>query len=300
MKILVTGAFNCSKQQLKQIESLGHEVVFMQNEKDDIPCDYDCVEGVVCNGLFLFHDLEKFTSLRYVQLTSAGYDRVDVEYLKSKGVKLFNARGVYSIPMAEFCLAGVLSLYKNMPTFYENKKGKLWEKIRTNRELFGKKVLIIGAGSVGSECAKRFKAFGCSVTGIDIYPVKNDCFDEVLPLDSLSSVLAHADVVVLTLPLTKDTENLFSVESFNAMKEGSVLVNIARGKIVDENALLSALETKLMGAVIDVTSVEPLPKESKLWDLDNVILSPHNSFVGDGNSDRLYSLIIQNLTSESL
>ena len=111
MKLLITGAWHSSEEQLNNIKALGHSVVFMQNESDTLPCDCSEVEGVVCNGLFLHHPIESFDNLRYIQLTSAGFDRVDMRYGQERGITIHNARGVYSIPMAEFAISGVLALH---------------------------------------------------------------------------------------------------------------------------------------------------------------------------------------------
>ena len=158
MNLLVTGAWSEGKNCIAELEAMGHTVTFMQYEKDELPCSYEWVEGVICNGLFLTHPIEKFTNLRYIQLTSAGFDRVDMDYVKSHGIKIHNARGVYSIPMAEFALCGVLQLYKQAAFFRENQRKHLWEKHRGLLEIAGKNVLIVGCGSVGNECAKRFAA----------------------------------------------------------------------------------------------------------------------------------------------
>ena len=120
MNLLITGAWRCSQDELNALKKLGHTILFMQNEKDELPCPYESVEGVICNGLFLYHDIEKFTALSYIQLTSAGFDRVPMEKIAGRGIVLHNARGVYSVPMAEFALCGVLDLYKQSRYFYEN------------------------------------------------------------------------------------------------------------------------------------------------------------------------------------
>ena len=164
---------------------MGHEVVFMQYEKDALPCEYEWVEGVICNGLFLSHPIEKFPNLRYIQLTSAGFDRVDLDYVKVHGIEIHNARGVYSIPMAEFAICGVLQLYKQSAFFREDQRQHLWEKHRGLLELSGKTVLIVGCGSVGNECAKRFSAFGCQVIGVDLFPREDGMYREILPLEQL-------------------------------------------------------------------------------------------------------------------
>ena len=296
MKILVTGAFNCINEQLKAIESLGNQVIFMQNESDVLPCDYTWIEGVICNGLFLYHDIKKFTNLKFIQLTSAGFDRVPMDEVERLGIKIFNARGVYSIPMAEFALTGVLSLYKGFKFFCENQAQKSWVKNRNLIELFNQTVCVVGAGNVGTECAKRFKAMGCKVIGVDLYPRVDEDFEIIYPLDKLDFALSNADVVVLTLPLTEQTRGLFNKHRFAVMKDGGVFVNISRGAVVDEVALSSALSSgKLYGACLDVFDKEPLGSDSPLWDYQNVIITPHNSFVGNNNNERLFKLILENL-----
>jgi phosphoglycerate dehydrogenase-like enzyme len=294
MKLLITGAWKCTREQLNQIEAMGHSIVFMQNEKDELPCSYEEVEGVICNGLFLSHPIEKFTSLRYIQLTSAGFDRVPMEYVQAHRIEIHNARGVYSIPMAEFAISGVLQLYKQSRFFYENQKKSVWEKHRGVLELYGKMVCIVGCGNVGTECAKRFNAFGCKVLGVDLYPREDIAYEKMYALENLDEALSQANVVVLTLPLTEETRYMMNDGRFAKMKDGSVLVNIARGAIVDEKALLKALDEKLLGAVLDVFEEEPL-SASPLWEKENVILTPHNSFVGDGNENRIFQVILRNL-----
>ena len=294
MNILITGAWNDGKNCMDEIKAMGHQVVFMQYEKDALPCAYDWVEGVVCNGLFLSHPIENFSNLRYIQLTSAGFDRVDMSYVTAHGIEIHNARGVYSIPMAEFALCGVLQLYKQAAFFRENQRQHLWEKHRGLSELCGKRVLIVGCGSVGNECAKRFTAFSCRVTGVDLFPREDSLYDRILPLEQLDEALKTTDVVVLTLPLTEQTKHLFNEERFDSLKSSAVLVNIARGAIVDTEALLQYIDN-LGGAVLDVFEEEPLTETSLLWDNENVILTPHNSFVGEGNSMRLKEIVLSHL-----
>ena len=161
-------------------------------------------------------------------------------------------------------------------------------------ELFGKRVLIVGCGSVGRACAERFSAFGCETSGVDVVSVDSPLFDRVFPIGEIGNVLPEYDVVVLSLPLTPATERLFDARLFSRMKDGAVFVNLARGALVDLPALLDRLP-RLRGAVLDVFPEEPLDPSSPLWDEENVILTPHNSFVSDGNAERLRRLIYQNL-----
>ena len=294
MNLLVTGAWSDGKNCISELEAMGHNVTFMQYEKDALPCDYEWVEGVICNGLFLTHQIEKFINLKYIQLTSAGFDRVDMNYVKAHNIEIHNARGVYSIPMAEFAVCGVLQLYKQAAFFRENQKQHLWEKHRGLLELAGKNVLIVGCGSVGNECAKRFKAFGCTITGVDLYPREDSLYSEILPLDKLDEALRQADVAILTLPLTEQTRHLIDESKLSLMKDGATLVNIARGAIIDTNALQNHID-RFTGAVLDVFEEEPLNENCPLWDKQNIILTPHNSFVGEGNGGRLREIIIRNL-----
>ncbi len=294
MNLLITGAWQSAKDYISDIERFGHKVVFMQQEKEKIPCDYVWVEGVICNGLFLYHDIELFQNLRFIQLTSAGYDRVPMDYIQQHEIDIYNAHGVYSIPMAEFAVSGVLQIYKQSRFFYENQKKHTWEKHRELIELADKQVCIIGCGSVGTECAKRFRAFGCEIIGVDLLLRNNVNYDQMIGIDDLQLVLPSVDIVVLTLPLTEKTKHLINNEMLHNIKEGAILVNIARGAIVDRNALMDHIG-RLGGAVLDVFEEEPLCADSPFWSMSNVIITPHNSFIGNGNKDRLDKVIIKNL-----
>ena len=295
MNLLVTGAWRCTREQLDDLGRMGHHVFFLQQEADALPLAYEQVEGVICNGLFLRHPIEKFTNLRYIQLTSAGFDRVPMDYVESHGIEIHNARGVYSIPMAEFAISGVLQLYKQSRFFMDNQRQRRWEKHRGLVELYGRQVCVVGCGSVGTECAKRFSAFGCRVVGVDLYPRADANYARMERLERLDAVLPESDIVVLTLPLTGESRHLMNSSRLEKMKPGAVLVNIARGGVVDTAALTDWLRDGRGAAVLDVFEEEPLDAASPLWEMENAILTPHNSFVGDGNQDRLYKVIKGNL-----
>lgn len=299
MKLLVTGAWKYTKEQLAELKKNGHYIYEMQNEKGDMPCAYNEIEGVICNGLFLYHSIENFTALKYIQLTSAGFDRVPMSYVHDHGIEIYNARGVYSIPMAEFAISSVLQVYKHHDFFKENQKKHRWDKQRGILELYNKNVCIVGCGNVGTECAKRFNAFGCAVYGVDLFPQMNNTYVEILPVSELRYAISKADIIVLTLPLTEDTKHLISTDEMGIIREGSVLVNIARGAIVDTEALIQILQKKEIFVAMDVFEEEPLPEDSPLWDMDNVIITPHNSFVGEHNGDRLWEVIKSNLMNWS-
>lgn len=289
MNLLITGAWTDAPKHIAEIESMGHQVMFLQQEIDELPCTYDWVEGVICNGLFLSHSISRFSNLRYIQLTSVGFDRVQMNEINRRNIEIHNARGVYSIPMAEFVITGVLNLYKNMARFYEQQKRHEWVKYRSIRELAGSKVVIVGCGSVGTECAKRFKAFECQVIGIDLF-TRDDCnYDVIKGLQELQIEATNADVMILTLPLTEKTRKLIDKDILDLFK--GILVNVSRGGIVDQQVL----QQWNGAAVLDVFEEEPLEENNLLWDKENTIITPHNSFVGNGNAERLRKLILMNL-----
>lgn len=292
MNLLLTGAWSQARECTDELRAMGHEVAFLQWEQDGLPCDPDWVEGVVCNGLFLHHPMGAFRNLRFVQLTSAGYDRVDLQEVDSRGIVIRNARGVYSAPMAEFAVASVLATYKRLGEFHDQSRRHEWAKLRDLRELVDKRVLIVGCGSVGQACARRFGAFECKVRGVDLVPLRLDCFDEVRGLESLDGELTRADVVVVCVPRTERTTHLVKA---SLLKKGAILVNISRGATVDLHGLDSGST-----AVLDVFEEEPLPADDPLWDASNVIITPHNSFVGEGNASRLTRVILANLSDEEL
>ena len=282
MKLLVTGAWSGAQEHFETLVSMGHEVIWMPDERGALPDGAQMAQAVICNGLFLYHPHEKFPNLRYVQLTSAGYDRVPLAALERRGITVRNARGVYSIPMAEFALCGVLQLYKQSRFFRQNQTDRRWEKHRGVLELYGKTVCILGIGSVGRECAIRFGAFGCRVLGVNIRPRPVEHFDIVYPMEELNAALSMADIVVLAIPLTDETQHLINAERFQCMKSGAVLVNLARGAVVDTTALLDALDSHLGGAVLDVFEQEPLAADSPPMDKGKCPAHPSQQFCGGG------------------
>ena len=295
MNLLITGAWKTDETILDELKRMGHSVVLMNNESDSVPCDYDSVEGIICNGLFLHHPIEKFSSLSYVQLTSAGFDRIDLDYAVQHGITVNGAAGVYSIPMAEYALFSVLSFYKKNNFFYQSKINHEWNKNRDLVELSGKRVCIVGCGNVGIECAKRFSAMGCHVDGIDILQKETQFFSKIYPVDDLEKVIANVDILILCVPISDKTFHMIGKEQFELLSNGCIIVNISRGAVIDSDSLVHALKNKNIYAALDVFEEEPLSHDSALWDLENVLITPHNSFVGDGNKERLHNVIFKNL-----
>lgn len=296
MNLLLTGCFNYSEEQKQALHSLGYTIYFMQQENEELPLAAGHIDATVCNGLFLNHNIEDFSDLKLIQLTSAGFDRVPISKIKVRGIELYNARGVYSTPMAEWVMFRVLEHYKKGWFFRNAQDNASWIKHRGLREVAGTKVAIVGAGNVGQEVAMRFQAFAAETTGFDIHTNKTVGFDHMALTETLHDRVGEFDVVVVTAPLLPSTRNLINRPVLMAMKLGAILVNIARGGLIDEQALCEILiERKDLFAALDVFENEPLPNNSKLWTLENVAVSPHNSFVGDGNNARMFDMMYNNL-----
>ncbi len=294
MNLLITGAWAEAEDYRAELEAMGHTVLTTPKEKTPLPCPYEWVEGTVCNVLFQYHPLEAFTNLRYIQLTSAGTDRVDVDAIARRGIELRNARGVYDIPMAEHAVWGVLSLYRE-GRFYERRREEhRWKKHRGERELFGKTVCVVGCGSVGTTCAEHFGAFGCRVIGLNRTIREDPAYERIFGMDAAADVLPEADVVILCLPIGPETRHWMDREKLALLKDGAILVNISRGAVADTEAVLEALP-RLGGAVLDVHETEPLPEDSPLWDQEKLIITPHSSYVGEGDAARQAALFMKNL-----
>lgn len=294
MNLLITGAWDRASNAAPLIREMGHNVVLLQQEADALPCPAEWVEGVICNALFSYHPIETFPNLRFIQLTSAGFDRVPMEQVRARGIEIHNAGDVYSIPMAEHAIACALWFYRGLGAFRDNQRAHVWEKRRDLKELKGSPVLIIGCGRVGTACAKAFKVLGCQVFGIDAEIRTDASFSEIQGIDGLEDGLKMADIVVVSLPLTQETRHVLSHRELSAMKDGTLLINISRGAVVDTAALSDHL-SRLGGVALDVFEEEPLDRDDPLWDQENVLITPHNSFVGDGNSERLQAVIMGNL-----
>ena len=296
MNVLVTGAFQLNSEELAALEAAGHKVFLHPDERTPVE-QPERYEAVVCNGLFLYNPIGSFTNLRLIQLTSAGLDRVPLDYVRAHGIELHNAAGVYSVPMAEFAIGGILQLYKQSRFFAANQAQHKWEKHRGLLEMSGKRVCILGCGDVGREIAKRLKAFGCRITGVNRTVRVLPDFDEVLPLDKLAETAAACDILVCCIALTPETRSIVSEEIFGRLHDGVIFVNVARGALADEATLTKWLQSGGR-AVLDVFEEEPLPESSPLWNMENAIVTPHNCFASDGNRARLWAVISTRLIGD--
>ncbi len=296
VKTLITGALKINEKQKAELENKGLDIIFVQNETEKLEIDVSEIEFVICNSLFMYNDIKRFKKLKYIQVTSAGLDRLPIDYINENNIKLFNARGVYSIPMAEWTILKILEIYKHSREFYQKQDKKIWEKNREILELNDKKVAILGFGSIGNEIAKRLKAFNTNITAVDIVEISNEYINECYNISEIKKVLPDKDIIISTLPLTKDTKGFINEEKLMLMKDKSIFINLSRGGIVNEKDLIKILKTeKLLGVALDVFETEPLEAKSELWEQKNIIITPHNSFVSENNNKRMYDVLLNNL-----
>lgn len=233
--------------------------------------------------------------LRWIQSTLAGPGGLDPALLAN--VTVTTAAGVASVPIAEWVIAAMLMFAKGWPGLWRKQQAHAYDRF-VPRELAGSTIGIVGLGAIGSEVATRAHAFGCRViamrrtVGAQPHPLA----DEMVPPSELHTLLRASDYVVLAAPLTDQTRGLIDAAALSSMKPDAVLINVARGGLVDEAALVDALRAGTIGgAALDVFAVEPLPADSPLWDLEQVILSPHISAGTDRYYERATALFCENL-----
>lgn len=228
-------------------------------------------------------------SLQWIHSTAAGVSQLMYPELRTSGVIVTNPSGIFSVPMAEHAIGMMLALARNFPDAVRWQDAAkwaqqdLWDKAQRLTELNGALLLIVGFGSIGRELARLARAFGMRVWGVT-RSGKGDAThaDKILPAALLKDALPHADYIVIAAPETPETKHLIGAEQIARMKRGARLINIARGSLLDESALLAALQNAhLSGAALDVASAEPLPADSPLWKAPNLFLTPHVSGVSD-------------------
>lgn len=227
--------------------------------------------------------------LKWVHSTAAGVAQLMYPELRESGVTVTNASGIFSVPMAEHTIGLILAMARNFPDSVRYQDvatwsvQKLWDKPQHLTEINGRVVLIVGFGSIGREVARRAKAFDMRVWGVT-RSGRGDLSlaDEILPVSQLHQALPQADYVVIAAPETPETKQLIGAREISRMKRGARLINVARGSLLDEAALLSALQSgELGGAALDVAGAEPLPPESPLWKAPNLFITPHTSAISE-------------------
>jgi phosphoglycerate dehydrogenase-like enzyme len=252
----------------------------------------------------LWHDglLDRAGKLRFIQAIGAGTDQFPLEELKRRGIRLASARGVNYRAVAEHAMAFILALSRRLPEARDNQAKRVWRGMigdlsRREDELGGKTLLVVGLGQIGGRLAQLAKAFDMRVVGLRRDPAAGrGAADAVHAMDEFKSLLPEADFVALTCPLTKETEKLVDADAFAQMKPSAYLVNVARGRVVDEAALVEAFAARrIAGAGIDVTVEEPLAPNSPLWGMEHVLLTPHTAGETRRYEDNVIEILRDNL-----
>ena len=247
-----------------------------------------------------FSTVRKAPALKWLQVFNAGVDHPIYTEMLQRGVRLTTSAGSTAVPIAQTAITGLLMLARNFPRWLNGQRERRWDPMRTPdfpRDLVGQTALVLGLGSIGSEIARLAQALGLKVIGVRRSPQRpDDPVDEMHPPQQLAALLPRADWLIIASPLTADTRGLINADLLARLPSGARIINIARGEIIDETALIVALrEQRLGGAYLDVFEKEPLATDSPLWDLPNVLISPHNSAAAQGNDERVYQMFVANL-----
>jgi phosphoglycerate dehydrogenase-like enzyme len=239
--------------------------------------------------------LDQAPNLQWVHTPSAGVDRLPLDRMAARSVRLTNGRGIHDVPIAETVFAYLLAFAKKLGEHRRFQKEHRWRQLRLG-ELSGKTLLLYGYGSIGREIASRARAFGLSVEAVRESGRAEDGLAAVYRPEDLVRAVARADIIVVAAPLTPRTRGSFGRPIYAAMKQGCWFVNVSRGQIVDEDALLEGLSRgRPECAALDVFAAEPLPEQSPLWDLENVWITPHDAWSSPHAKARSLELFVENL-----
>lgn len=271
-------------------------------DRDALDARIGEADVLVISGLWRDELLDRARKLGFIQAIGAGTDQFGREKLRQGGIRLASASGVNARAVSDHAMALVLALARRLPEARDNQKRHHWRQMISDLaaredELGGKTMLIVGIGAIGGRLARLAKAFDMRVIGVRRDPKagKGEA-DRVLGLDGFGEALPEADFVALCCPLTPQTERLMNARAFARMKNSAYLVNVARGRVVDEEALVAALRSgQVAGAGIDVTVEEPLPDSSPLWDMANVLVTPHTAGETRRYEDNVIDILLDNL-----
>lgn len=294
--VLYNIAFTPDRSFLEQlIQSHGFTCV-IKPAKEAVQEDYLDAEVII--GQPNPEYLKTAKKLKWVQLSSAGADHLADESLYANNdVILTNAGGVYGKPIAEHVFAMILSFNRNLMQYERNRQNCTWAPVLPVRDFYGSTVGIIGLGDIGREVAVRAKAFGARVLAVKrTVGDRPPYVDELYSVNELDRVLPQSDYLILALPNTPETKGILSEERIAKIKRGAFIVNVGRGTAICHEALIRALQDgRLAGAGLDVTDPEPLPADSPLWKMPNVIITSHTSGFSPHNWNRQAELIRENL-----
>lgn len=287
-----------SDKELSEITEIGNEYHVIEQSKfkgniDDIEIMYGWNEEIGAKIL-----ASSTSKLRWIQAHSAGVDHIDSRKLKEKNVLLSNASGVHGHQMSESILGMIFSHTRKIKEAILAQEKKEWTKPSGLTDLNGKRVMIVGTGHIGERLAEILQIFQTQVTGVNRSGRQVPHFDKIIKQEEILTDISDMDIVISLLPDTESTHYFFDKTLFSEMKEGVCFINAGRGGTVNTDDLITFCENNKIGfAGLDVFETEPLPKESPLWQLDNVLITPHSSGATDEYFNRLYPIFKTNLES---
>lgn len=246
-----------------------------------------------------FSAVRKAPKLAWLHVFNAGVDHPIYTEMLGRGVRLTTSSGTAAVPIAQTAITALLMLARNFPRWLDAQREHRWDPMRppdVPRDIAGQTMVILGIGHIGREIARLARALGLNVIGVRRSPRQaGDPVDEMYAPQRLPEVLPRADWLVIAAPLTPETHGLIDAERLGLLPAHARLINVARGEIVDESALIDALRSgRLAGAYLDVFQEEPLPASSPLWELPNVLVTPHNAGAALGNDERIYEMFLEN------
>ena len=296
MKLVITGVQNFKDDIRHKITALGYKILDHADENTEFSEEeYGC-DVLVAFSPFRVSKLEKFNNLKFFQSISAGYDTLPIDEIKELGIKFANARGVYSVPIAELTVMRILEIYKKSAMYMKQQENHEWKRDFRLREITDKKAAILGTGSIGVQIAKRLKAFDAVTIGFNKSEKPAEYFDCVHSIDKFAEMVGEFDIIIVALPLNGGTVHIINKDILNRMHDKSILINIGRGQSVDTTSLCKVLnEGKILGAALDVFEEEPLSKASPLWDAKGLLITPHISSGSNYMNKRIYELVYDNL-----
>ena len=296
-KLLITVPMKTND--IDRIINLGYEVsVCLENDLsfEKSIHNFKDIDCMICHNPFKKVLFDDFENLKWIQLTSSGFEHLPLNNIVNRDILITNNSGAFSIAVAEWIVMRILESFKNSFKIFENQKKKLWKTDYSVRELYGSSIGFIGTGNVAKETAKKLSTFGVKIIGLNRSGRSVDYFDNTYSLSNITDFIKLCDVVVLAAPLNDDTFHIINDEFLNTAKKGITLINIARGNLIDEMALIKAIhEKKIIFAALDVFENEPLSSDSEMWDTDQIIISPHNAWISEESKDRKFSIVFRNL-----
>lgn len=295
----------CEKNLILSSLDKNDKVLFFDNEDELLKSDF-CENIEIIFGEPELSTIQLMKKLRWIQMTWAGANKYTSITDFPNSITLTSASGAYGCVISEYIISGILALYKKLFDYRLQVKNGGWDKIEDDDTLEGKRVLILGTGNIGQETAKKLKCFGVYTVGIcRTTNNKNLPFDEIYTVDKLDSQLPLADVIIVALPGTAETREMFNANRIKRMKKTAIFVNVGRGFVVNTDELTKALQNGLIkGAVLDVTEPEPLPENHPLRYMDNVLLTPHISGISWGKNKltrkRILEIFCENIQLDKI